>query len=88
MEGRFAGANLNPNEFGAILAIGIPFAWFLFLTQRGLYSLSRGGLPSACDDRHPAHCFAGRFSGGISRDVGRSADALASGRFDPGVWRW
>jgi hypothetical protein len=48
MEGRFAGANLNPNEFGAILAIGIPFAWFLFLTQRGLYRLAAAAyLPLA-----------------------------------------
>jgi O-antigen ligase len=35
--GRVTGANLNPNEFGALLAIGIPLAWFLFLTKHGLY---------------------------------------------------
>ena len=33
---RFTGGNLNPNEFGAYLALGIPIAWFLFLKRRGI----------------------------------------------------
>jgi O-antigen ligase len=36
IEMRFTGANLDPNDLGVTLAIGIPIAWHLFLKRRGI----------------------------------------------------
>ena len=32
---RFSGGNLNPNDLGLTLALGIPFAWYTFLHRTG-----------------------------------------------------
>jgi O-antigen ligase len=37
--GRFAASNFDPNEFGLVLALGIPMAWYLFVKRRGLVRL-------------------------------------------------
>jgi O-antigen ligase len=45
---RFAASNFDPNEFGLVLALGIPMAWYLFLNRRGIVRLIGGAyLPLA-----------------------------------------
>ena len=34
--GRYSASNLDPNDFGLTMAIGIPLAWNLFLNRRGI----------------------------------------------------